>query len=242
MLSEFLNEVFPGVTDIPAADVCWVAKAIKARRPEWAILSEALEVVDRYGEIKPLRTKLKREHPLDRNHDPQHDARVRDCLTEACAFAWVVLRELGTPAFSDTEGTPDIRLGDSRWVEVKAIHVSQEEDERMKRMLAWEIDSGQVRPPHPGLYGKFKYALIDAVKKFERQCKEESSDPNIVFFNLTSLDTPQMLITDAVLADLGKWADEMETSIKDDKASGDVQLVICYSYNWKVPFRDPFNS
>ena len=49
MLSELLNEVFPGVTDTPAADVYWVAKAIKTRRPELAKLSEALEVVDEYG-------------------------------------------------------------------------------------------------------------------------------------------------------------------------------------------------
>ena len=242
MLSEFLNEVFPGVTDTPTADVCWVAKAIKARRPELAILSEALEVVDRYGEIKPLLTKLKREHPLDRNHDPQHDARVRDCLTEACAFAWVVLRELGTPAFSDTDGTPDLRLGNGRWVEVKAIHVSQEEDERMKRMLAGEIDSDQVTPPAPGLYGKFEKALKDAIKKFERQSHQETSATNIVFFNFTSLDTPQMLITDCVLAGLGTWADGMELRLKDDEECGDIQLVMSYSYDWKAPFRDPFNS
>ena len=50
------------------------------------------------------------------------------------------------------------------------------------------------------------------MKKFERQCKGESSDANIVFFNLTSLETPQMLITDSVLEDLGKWADEMESA------------------------------
>ena len=242
MLSELLNEVFPGVTDTPAADVCWVAKAIKTRRPELAKLSEALEVVDEYGEKRPLQTKLQRKHPLDREHDPQHDARVRDSLTEACAFAWASLRELGTPGYYDKKGTPDIRLGDGRWIEVKAINSSQIDDERMKRMLARKFDSGQVSPPVPGLYGKFKISLMDAVKKFERQCKGESSDANIVFFNLTSLDTPQMHMTGSIFADLGKWADGMEKSIKDDKASGDVKLVMCFSYNWKVPFRDPFNS
>ena len=57
-------------------------------------------------------------------------------------------------------------------------------------MLARKFDSGQVSPPVPVLYGKFKISLMDAVKKFERQCKRESSDANIVFFNLTRLDTP----------------------------------------------------
>ena len=242
MLSQFLSDLFPGITDAPTANECWVVKAIRNERAELNVFSEAVLVAKQHGELASLQTKLKREHPTDREHDPQHDARVRDCLTEACAFAWASLRELGTPAFCDKEGTPDILLGDGRWIEVKAIHASQVEDERMKRMLAGEIDSGQVRPPAPGLYGKFEKALMDAVKKFERQCKGESSDPNIVFFNFASLDTPQMAITECVLAGLGTWADGMEIHLKNDEECGDVQLVMCYGYDWKAPFRDPFTS
>ena len=242
MLPPFLSDVFPGITDAPTAKECWVVRAIHNELLEPNVFSEALLAVKQHCELASLQTKLQREHPLDREHDPQHDARVRDCLTEACAFAWASLRELGTPAFCDKEGTPDIRLGDVRWIEVKTIHASQVEDERMKRMLAGAIDPGQVSPPAPGLYGKFENSLKDAMKKFERQCKGESFDANIVFFNLTSLDTPQMLITDSVLGKLGKWADEMEKRIKDDNAYGDVKLVMCYGYDWKAPFRDPFNA
>ena len=163
------------------------------------------------------------------------------CLTEACAFAWVVCRELGTPAFCDEEGTPDILLADGMWIEVKSIHRSREDEERMKRMLAG-VDSGTVRKPAPGLYEKFSSSLTDAVKKFERQGNNETSTLNVVFFNLTTLDVPQMPLTDQVLDSLTEWAEEAEKAIREDKALGDVKLVMCHSYNWKAPFRDPFGE
>ena len=239
MLSQFLSGTFPELIDPLTSDQCWVATAIRNQDPGLVLLSEAIEVVDTYGEVNSFRSRLKREHPSNREHNLQYDARVRDCLTEACAFAWVALRELGTPAFSDTEGTPDICLDDDRWVEVKGIHVSQEEDARMKHMLAGEVDSGQVTLPGPGLYRKFTHALMDAIMKFDRQPQQKATDSNFVFFNLTSLDTPQMLKKDSVLADLGNWADEMENCIRANREFGIVKLVMCYGYNWKAPFRDP---
>ena len=242
MLSRFLTDTFPGLNDATASNECWIVKAIRNERPELNVFSEALEVVSRYGEVKSLQTKLKREHPLDREHDLQHDARVRDCLTEACAFAWVVWRGLGTPAFCDKEGTPDILLADGRWIEVKTIHRSLEDDERMKHMLAGEADLGTVREPAPGLYGKFRSSLIDAVKKCERQGKNENSKHNVVFFNLTTLDVPQMLLTDHVLESIAEWAEEEEKAIQESNTPGDVKLVMCYSYNWEAPFRDPFSG
>ena len=242
MLSEFLTDTFPGLDDATALTECWIVNAIRSERPELNVFSEALEAVFRYGEAKSLRTKVSREHPLDRDHDPQHDARVRDCLTEACAFAWVVCRELGTPAFCDEEGTPDILLADGMWIEVKAIHRSREDEERMKRMLAGDVDPGTVRKPAPGLYEKFSSSLTDAVKKFERQGNNETSTLNVVFFNITTLDVPQMPLTDQVLDSLTEWAEEAEKAIREDKALGDVKLVMCHSYNWKAPFRDPFGE
>ena len=239
MLSRFLTDTFPSLNDATASDECWIVKAIRNEHPELNVLSEALETVCGDGEAKSLQTKLKREHPLDRDHDPQHDARVRDCLTEACAFAWVVQHGLGTPAFCDEEGTPDILLHDGRWIEVKAIHRSLEDEERMRRMLAGEVDSGTVREPAPGLYGKFCSSLTDAVTKFERQGQNATSRHNVVFFNLTTLDVPQMLLTDHVLDSLTEWAGEAEKAIRDNKTLGDVKLVMCHSYNWKAPFRDP---
>ena len=242
MLSRFLTDTFPGLDDATASNECWIVKAIRNKHPGLNVLSDAVEVVCRFREVKSLQTKLKREHPLDRDHDPQHDARVRDCLTEACAFAWVVRRGLGTPAFCDEEGTPDILLADGRWIEVKAIHRSLDDEERMKRMLAGDVDSGTVREPAPGLCGKFHSSLIDAVKKFERQGQNETSKRNVVFFNLTTLDVPQMLLTDHVLDSLTEWAEEAEKAIRDNKTLGDVKLVMCYSYNWRAPFRDPYGG
>ena len=242
MLSEFLTDTFPGLDDATSSTECWIVNAIRSERPELNVFSEALEAVSRYGETMSIRTKVSREHPLDRDHDPQHDARVRDCLTEACAFAWVVCRELGTPAFSDEEGTPDILLAEGRWIEVKTIHRSREDEERMKAMLAGDVDSGTVTKPAPGLYEKFNSSLTDAVKKFERQGHNETSTHNVVFFNLTTLDVPQMPLTDQVLDSVAEWAEEAEKAIQEDKALGDVKLVMCHSYNWKAPFRDPFGE
>ena len=121
MLSRFLTDTFPGLNDTAASNECWIVKAIRSERPGLNVFSEALEVVCRYGEVKSLQTKLKREHPLDREHNCQHDARIRDCLTEACAFAWVVWHGLGTPAFCDKEGTPDIFLADGRSIEANPL-------------------------------------------------------------------------------------------------------------------------
>lgn len=241
MLSRFLTDTFPGLNDTAASNECWIVKAIRSEHPGLNVFSEALEVVCRYGEVKSLQTKLKREHPLDREHNCQHDARIRDCLTEACAFAWVVWHGLGTPAFCDKEGTPDIFLADGRWIEVKAIHRSLKDDERMGRMLAGEVDSGTVSKPAPGLYGKFCSSLADAVKKFERQGQDETSKSNVVFFNLTTLDIPQMPLTNHILDSLIEWAGEAEKAIRENK-TGEVKLVMCHSYNWKAPFRDPFSE
>ena len=242
MLSRFLTCTFPEAIDAPESDRCWVANAIKSQHPGLSILAEALELVDQHGELDSFQTKLKREHPSNRQHDPQHDGRVRDCLTEACAFAWVAQSKLGAPVFCDSEGAPDVRLADGRWMEVKAIHASQEEDERMVRMLSGEVDSGQVMLPNPGLYGKFNGALKDAIEKFERQDLQGSSEPNIVFFNFTAVDTQSILRTCQVLERLRKWADEIERHVKDNTASGGVDIVMCYGYDWREPFRNPFDQ
>ena len=242
MLSDFLSDAFPGINDTSTADECWVAKAILSQHQALDVFSEALEEVERLGELLSFETKRKREHPLDPAHNPQYDARARDILTEACAFAWASYRGLGIPRFSDCEGTPDIHLDTGIWIEVKAVHHSQEEDERMKRMLAGEVDSGQVTPPNPGLYKKFSDSLKDAVQKFTRQGNQEASGPNIVFFNLTGLDTPQMPITETVLDYLQGWADECEKTLREAGLLPEVRVVICHSYQWKEPFRDPFDT
>ena len=242
MLAQFLTDTFPGLDDPALITECWILNAIRSEHPQLNVLSDALEVVCQHGETNSFRSKLAREHPMDRNHNHQHDARVRDCLTEACAFAWAVSRELRTPAFCDESGAPDLLLADGGWIEVKAIHRSLEDEERMTRMLAGDVDSGTVRQPGSGLYEKFRSSLTDAVKKFERQGHHETSTLRVVFFNLATLDVPQIPLTDQVLDSLAKWAGEAERAIRDDESLVDVKLVMCYSYDWKAPFRDPFGE
>ena len=238
MLSSFLSEAFPGVRDSTAADECWVAKATSHQREELGVFSEALAEVEKWEELQPLKSKLQREHPLDRDHDPQYDRAVRDILTEACAFAWASSRGLGRPRFWDDEGTPDICLESGMWIEVKAIHSSVEEAERTQRMLAGAIVSGHVERPGPGLYKKFHDSLMDAIKKFLRQDTRKALGPNIVFFNLTGLDTPSMVLLEVVKENLSRWADEMERAVGQVEEGLDVQLVMCFGYQWQSPFRE----
>ena len=238
MLSSLLNRVFPGVADSAAVDGCWIAKAISSQRKELDVFSEALIEIEKWEELQSLETKLQREHPLDRDHDPQYDRAVRDILTEACAFAWASSRGLGHPKFWDAEGTPDICLDTGGRIEVKAIHTSIEEAERMQRMLSGEIVAGHVEEPGPGLYKKFHDSLMDAVKKFLRQDTQHALGPNVVFFNLTGLDTPSMVLLEVVKENLSQWADEWERAVGQVEEGVDVKLVMCFGYQWQSPFRE----
>ena len=237
MLSSLLNRVFPGVAD-SAADGCWVAKAIISQRKELDVFSEALTEVEKWEELQSLETKLQREHPLDRDHDSQYDRAVRDILTEACAFAWASSRGFGPPKFWDAEGTPDIFLETGNWIEVKAVHASDEEADRTRLMLAGEVVSGHAIEPGPGLYRKFHDSLMDAVKKFLRQDTQQASGPNIVFFNLTGLDTPSMVLLEGVKENLCQWADKWESTVGQAEGGLDVKLVMCFRYQWQSPFRE----
>ena len=234
MLSRFLSGVFPELSNQPSHTQCWIVKAIQSDDPRLNILSQAIQVVEQRHELGTLRLKVKREHPSDSNHNPEHDARVRDCLVEACAFAWADLRGLGVAKLSDDTGTPDILLNDGRWIEVKSIHHSQEDVARLKTMREGNVDSGYVTAAAPGLYHKFQSALEDAMKKFDRQGQENNAEVNVVFFNLNSVDISVISKTKETLDNLIKWAEEIES------ARPDVRLVMCCSYNWKDPFRDPF--
>ena len=241
MLSKFLTDLFPHLEDEPLRSQCWLARAARAEREELNIFSEALIEVERHGGLETLAIKVKREHPAGGDHEQQHDERVLDCLTEACAFAWSSMRGIGIPAFCDQQGTPDIILDSGNWIEVKAIRRSEEDHGRMHRMLGGEIDSDTVRMPSQGLCRKFDSALKDALKKFRRQNSEYSPHPNIVFFNLTTVDVPNIPNTEPIKESLERWAEEQEALLQVDKGTNETRLVMCYSYNWKFPFIDPFD-
>ncbi len=204
---------------------------MRSGRPEFSILSSAIDVVERHGQLGRLNHKVKLQHPSDKPHQSQYDARVRDALTEACAFAWADLRGLGPPILSDAEGAPDVQLDTGVWVEAKAIHNSDEDAERIEEMLEGrEAAGGNVRPAGPGLFNKLDSAFDDAAKKFSRV----DSSGEIVFFNITAVDLPQLAAMDLVLDQLAEWAENKESP------ESTTRIVICYAYNWKEPIRDPF--
>ena len=228
-LQLFLGKVFSGITE-QAQPGCWVSKALNSERPELNNLSAAIEIVERYDQLEALTEKLKREHPLDKPHQRQYDHRVLDVLTEACAFAWADLRKLGSPKFSDAEGTPDVYLDTGYWVEAKAIHSSKEDAELTQRMIKGYVAGGAVTQPAPGLFNKLGSALGDATGKFNRQ----RGDNNVVFLNVTIVDLPQIPIKNQVLGQIKDWADGKELT------DPSVSIVLCHSYNWQEPVRDPF--
>ena len=241
MLSKFLTDLFPYLEDEPYRSECRLARAARSEREELDILSEALILVERHGELGTLDTKVKREHPSDGDHQVQHDERVLDCLSEACAFAWSTMRGIREPSFCDEQGTPDIQFDGGNWIEVKAIRRSEEDKERMERMLGGEMDQGAVRMPAPGLYRKFGSALDDALSKFRRQNPGNSPQLSIVFFNLTTVDVPNMANIETTKESLARWAEEQEDLLRKDERTKDTRLVMCHSYNWRVPFIDPFD-
>lgn len=97
-------------------------------------------------------------------------------------------------------------------------------------MLEGRVVAGSVRPAGLGLFNKLDGAFNDAAKKFGRvdSCGE------IVFFNITAVDVPQLLGMDLVREQLTEWAENKESP------ESTVRIVICYAYNWKEPIRDPF--
>lgn len=232
-LAEFLSNTFPDLVNQGDPNECWIVKAIQSTHSGLSTLSAAIQEVEHYDEIKPFARKVRREHPLHRKHNSQYDARVRDCLSEACAFAWAVSHNLGTPSFCDDEGSPDLFLDNGQWVEVKAIHASGEDSKRTEQMLDGKVVSGCVTMPTEGFYKKFCDSFADSLRKFDRQGWREGIQ-NIVFFNLTSLDTPSIPNEEGVNTKLRMLAEEFENICPN------VRVVMCYSYHWRSPFREPF--
>ncbi len=92
-------------------------------------LNEALSIVARFGQRQGFLLRVAEAHPSREPHNDQWDARVRDCLREATAFAWAAeVAKLGTRRFSDPPG-PDIHVASSNtWVEVKTVNLSDIRD------------------------------------------------------------------------------------------------------------------
>jgi hypothetical protein len=135
------------------------------------VLSAALTVVDERGQLARVKKRIKQEHPARRGgHRDDDDARLLDCLTEACAFAWADTRYPGLPRFDYSLGAPDIALPPDRWVEAKAISPGQNAAAEFKRALRGEVVTGGViYTGEPSRLVAAKAAIADAQQKFVRK-------------------------------------------------------------------------
>ena len=219
MLSNFLQQVFPELAGETEGTDCWVTRAMISENSGLKILSRALEKVAEDGSLETLKNKVRREHPVEASHQQQYDARVRDCLNEACAFAWCSTQKTGRAVLVDEPGQPDLFIDTGHWVEAKSIHSSVSNDIVMKDMIAGSIISGSVQSPHPTLFKKFDDALLDARKKFARV----GSTASIVFFNLAAVDIGQWPKVESIKDTLMAWATDQERNYNG------LGIVICFS-------------
>lgn len=237
-LAQFLVRVLPTVAAHPGPSRCWVWKAIHFDIPGLGPLSAAIQIVEQRGQIAALECRVRDEHrkcrALTEHTDVleyvEQDARVVDCLTEACAFAWADLRGLGDTQFNYQPGMPDVHVPPDLWVEAKAVHESLLSRDAWFSTSHGEPHSGEVASPDENRALAFADKLMDSKNKFARS----GSGRRVVFFNLTSVDMAQMPDTENVLARYVAWLDQVEA------ADPTISIVLCYAYNWRHPIRDPF--
>ena len=196
------------------------------------MLSEAIDAVDRQGQLDVLKRRIRNEHPSRREHRPEYDGGLLDALTEACAFAWVDLRRIGAPVLTaTTPGSPDLRIDVDGWLDAKAIHPSAVDQVRTERLMrTGGMDVGTVTAPGPGFLGKFESAYANAQQKFERV----GATRKFVFFNLTAIDIDSIPLKVEIFDGIRRWADRTE---RDDPTT---RIAICFAYDWRSPIRDPF--
>lgn len=241
---DLMAEVFPSVAADPASvpGACWVAGALKSEGQGLDTLSEAILVVTQHGQRGLLKKRLADEHPIARPGAPHHqyDRGVRDCLSEACAFAWADLRGLGVPSFTSLEkGTPDIWVDAGQpegtcWIEVKAIHSSDEDNSLTEQMMSTGQSSRGEVPAGPaeGLISKFEYGFQNAKVKFNRS---RHATP-ILFYNLTMVDMSHFPRWKFDRDEILEWVERKRTE------DPEVSIVICCKYDWRHPFLDPLEE
>jgi hypothetical protein len=229
VFTALLGDAYPWLADgwssTKGADRCVIADHYRSDRPETLVLSSAVNIVNASGERPSLIARLRPEHPAPPPHRNQYDERVFDGVTEACAFAWAwSAGDLGVPRFSQVEGTPDLVTDTGWWIESKALHASDKDKALVRALLeTGEVTSGAVTEPGAGLQMKARSALENAAQKRSRQ----KTGRLAVFFNLTSVDLPQLAIKEAVVGDLfaSLCSAGAELSIN--------RIALCYGYAWQ---------
>jgi hypothetical protein len=164
-------------------------------------------VVTTFGGRNALIGRLRRVHPVDRDHRREFDEQLWDVVTEATAFAWTANR-LAPPTFTDDHGRPDIFVEPGLWVEAKRIGPSATE-RPVRRAMAAVADqthlimrtTSRLSAPHATFLKKFSDGLTDALGK-----ARPTGHRLLVFFEVAGIDfgTRRDIATDSVV----QWAGE----------------------------------
>jgi hypothetical protein len=110
------------------------------------------------------------------------------------------------------------------WIEAKALHASDEDKALVRELLETaEVTSGAVMEPGAGLLMKARAALENAAQKRSRR----KSGRLAVFFNLTSVDLPQLAIKEAVIGGLFASLCSAGVELSVDR------IALCYAYAWQ---------
>lgn len=244
-LELLLAECFPSIAPSPSRPHdCWVALLLHLLSvsdrwvQEFQEPSDAVQVITAHGQREQLISRLRDEHPTVRQHQAQYDERLRDVLTEALAFAWADLRQLGAPRFDYSEGMPDIHVEDFGWIEAKTIHNSNKDREFWAKQRVGDVLTGtgvvtDVNSLPEGLRNKLESIWEDAMRKFSR-CPPGRG---VIYVHIASLDwdLSRGFTNEETRAQSSVWADSKRS------AKRQVDIVLSYDYSWRHPFRDPFN-
>ncbi len=223
-LTQLFEECWP---DVAFPSDCSIPAATYEDQDD---LADVVDIVTRTGARAGLVRRLRAEHPADRPHHAQYDSRLWDAMTEAVAAAWATERELGTPRFCFVAGTPDLEIPGFGWVEVKCVHLSDNERATVRAGLAegngvFSRFGTMSRDVDPALYKKLNDAWDNALMKFERVDQLHQA-ADVVWMRVGGFDWP--LSPRRARTQLISWAEEKSRH----STAG---LVLVYGWNWREP-------
>lgn len=173
-LAGFLARAFPAHVCFPPD--CWVRRAIEQNYEGYDV-GAAVEVALQEGSEAAIAVRLRLEHPAARAHLSRHDDGLLNAFTAVEALAWASrVARIGLCEFVTTQGAPDLRVGDTHWIEAKTIQRSNSDTRALEeacREAAASGDmlvrSGTIGDIGPGLVAKFDSQFQDALLKWKRQ-------------------------------------------------------------------------
>ena len=229
-LTDLLNELFPNIISNKQSE-CWIGKEKAINPSDLQMLHDAIEIVQKHEQLKKLKKRMVQEHPVNKTHKEQYDERLRDCITEACAFAWACEKKLGMPVFDYSKGAPDVHIPPDCWIEAKAIHRSDQSKMDMKKMLNGQIICKNITDDMENTnVSRLLYILQNAYDNSHKKFLRVNSTKSLVFFNIHEIGEGIPPIADDMKKDIINWAQ------KKRKATPEIELVICERYQWNNPF------